>query len=177
MHSLRFYFYPQWNCEKAEEWLSDMENGGQRLTGVYFYWWFRFTKSQPKKTRYFFCYNFFKETPMYECERWLKSACGANEIKERNTFNPTIYRVTSNECDLTELYPFRQKYIRHVLVQKILLALMFLVLGALLCITSVFPAESGIASFLLSLCVMVPSGMAIIWYLYGLWYLHRHVVR
>lgn len=175
----RFYFYPQWNYEKAEAWLSDMENSGLRMTGVYFYWWFRFTKCQPKKTRYFFCCNFIKEeSAMYECEWWLKSVCGANEIKERNTYNPAIYRMTSSECDLTDLFRFRQNYIRHILAQKLMIALIFLGLGVSLGITSACSAEQfRFASLLLSLWVMVLSGAVIAWCLYGLSYLYRHRIR
>ncbi len=57
----KFKFYHQWQYEKAEQYLSDMETQGYRLEKVVCSFFMKFKKAQPKATQYYFFYSFIKD--------------------------------------------------------------------------------------------------------------------
>ncbi len=167
---IRFFFYPQWNYRKAEVWLEQMENNGYRLVDVYFFWWFRFVKSSPKQTRYLFTYNFLKETYMMDIEHALKDAkYRAQCIAPNRLFSVTIFRILNVEADLTEIESLRQKYLKHVVCQKLLLSCFFFLSGF---IASFFPLDN-LFEYILSSVIITVTLPYTLWLIYGLWCLSK----
>lgn len=162
-----FRFYPQWNYERIELWLAEMERQGYRLDKVICYWWFSFVKAKPKNVRYIFTYNFIKESAMLECEYELRSRYHADLIKSPGIFYVSIYRETHG-ANLTEIVTFRQTYLKHVFSQKMLIGL---ILSGPAMITTVYSWLTGTLT-LFHFATLLPSLLFIlytIWYAIGLW--------
>lgn len=171
----KFYFYPQWNYEKTESWLSLMEQNGYRLERVIFYWWFYFVEAAPKTTRYIFTYNFLKENAMIESEYILRSRYGATQIRSGDIFYVTLYRITCT-FDPSEILYVREKYIQRVLIKKIEIALIFFLPSAFYIILSKlkYITEPVNIETIILLCACVLSGVYILWNIVGLFWLCNH---
>lgn len=175
----KFYFYPQWNYEKAESWLSLMEQQGYRVEKVIFYWWFYFVDAKPKTTRYIFTYNFLKENAMIETEYILRSDYKATAIQSGDIFFVTLYRITGT-FDLSEILCVREKYIKHVLIKKIEIALIFFLPSFLYTILSELkyitePVNN--IDMIIILCSFTLSGVYMLWNIVGLLWMRSHPRR
>ena len=170
---VRFFFYPQWNYKKAEQWLEEMEHGGFRLSKVSWCWWFHFVPSRPKDVQYLFTYNYIKETAMLDCEDQLRSRCGANCIPFSGLLYATVYRETAGN-DLSEIVRFRQHYLKHVFRQKLLLSLLFSVLAAAILVLSLRDGAPRLGEVLWWGMASLVGVLFDFWYLYGLFRVKSH---
>lgn len=164
---VRFFFYPQWNYKKAEQWLEEMERSGFRLSKVSWCWWFRFVPSQPKEVQYLFTYNYLKETAMLDYEDQLRSSCGANCIPSSGPIYAAVYRETAGN-DLSEIVRFRQHYLKHVFRQKLLLSLLFSVLAAAILVLSLRDDVQVLVAVLCWGTIALVGVLFDFWYIYGL---------
>ena len=78
----KIFLYHQWQYEKAEKFLSDMESHGYRLKRIRFSFWFEFAKVPPKKAGYIFLYSFVKDSDCehYEACKYLLGSCGGSQV-------------------------------------------------------------------------------------------------
>lgn len=120
----RFRFYSQWNYEKVEAWLGQMEENGWRLAEVRANYFFRFQKAAPSNAKYIFTYTFLKEYGMIDCEQQLKREFSANAVAGRFCA-ASVYRICKGERDLSGVITFRRNYLKHVLRKKLLLVSLF----------------------------------------------------
>ena len=124
--SMRF-FSPIWKCEEIESKLEQLEKDGWRLDKISGFRKFRFIRSQNKEVKYFFTCSFVKESGMTITEQALKSQLKATEIG--GSFiellkTTSVYRITKTE-DLLQRKFYRNIYLRHLVMQYVLIGLLF----------------------------------------------------
>ena len=124
--SMRF-FSPIWKCEEIESKLEQLEKDGWRLDKISGFRKFRFIRSQNKEVKYFFTCSFVKESGMIITEQALKSQLNATEIG--GSFiellkTTSVYRITKTE-DLLQRKLYRNIYLRHLVMQYVLIGLLF----------------------------------------------------
>lgn len=124
----RIFFYHQWQYEKAERYLEQMEMKGYRLQNIRFSFLFRFKKTVPKETKYIFLYHYMKDynSDHYAAQEYLCRYCNAIEVCGKRHFEPEVYRTTMAEADIGEILHFRDKYLKRAFKIKIATALFFL---------------------------------------------------
>ena len=124
--SMRF-FSPIWKCEEIESKLEQLEKDGWRLDKISGFRKFRFVRSKNKEVKYFFTCSFVKESGMIITEQALKSQLNATEIG--GSFiellkTTSVYRITKTENLLQRKF-YRNVYLRHLVLQYILIGLLF----------------------------------------------------
>lgn len=121
------FFSPIWKCEEIESKLEQLEKDGWRLDKISGFRKFQFIRSQNKEVKYFFTCSFVKEHGMIQTEQALKSQFKATEI--RGGFiellkTTSVYRITKTE-DLLQRKFYRNIYLRHLVMQYVLIGLFF----------------------------------------------------
>ena len=171
------FFSPIWKCEEIEFKLEQLEKDGWRLEKISGFRKFRFIQSQKKTVKYFFTCSFVKESGMILTEQALKSEFKATEINGNFIEllkTTSVYRITKTE-DLLQRKFYRNIYLRHLVLQYILISLLFTTIAAvgitLSCVVNKNPLFDICHLFLaivgfLSLIVMLR-------YLFGLFYLRK----
>ena len=120
----KFFFYPQWRYDLLENYLNDMEAKGYRLTYVSSHYFFKFTAAIPKRVSYLYSYTFIKEIGMIEQDHLLRKQWNAQTIDSSFFLSTTIHRITDTNANCTDFINFREKYLLHVLIQKIIFVLL-----------------------------------------------------
>lgn len=138
-----FKYYPLWKINELEDFLSKLEIDGWRLSCIKFSYFFYFDKCKSKDTEYIITYNMAKDrTPcMYQYEQQLLSDYCANRIATKAT-GYSVFRITGSKRDFYDLKNYRNKYLKHVLFQYILISMFFLITGLILMIASIYQNSS-----------------------------------
>lgn len=121
------FFSPIWKCEEIESKLEQLEKDGWRLDKISGFRKFRFIQSQSKTVKYFFTCSFVKESGMIQTEQALKSQLKATEIYGgfiELLKTTSVYRITKTE-DLLQRKLYRNIYLRHLVMQYVLIGLLF----------------------------------------------------
>ncbi len=175
------FFSPIWKCEEIESKLEQLEKDGWRLEKISGFRKFRFIQSQKKTVKYFFTCSFVKESGMILTEQALKSKFKATEISGNFIEllkTTSVYRITKTE-DLLQRRVYRNIYLRHLVLQYILISLLFTTIAAvgitLSCVVNKNPLFDIWHLFLaivgfLGLIVMLR-------YLFGLFYLRKQYIN
>ena len=123
----KYYFYYHWQYEKAEEYVSNMEQHGYRLLKIKFFHFFKFKKCQPKKTKYIFVYHLLKDYPdeYFDAIQYINGFCGGNQICGKKQFEPSVYRITDVNSDLSSIIKYRNSYLKKTFKVKLLLTSFF----------------------------------------------------
>lgn len=173
----RHFFAPIWKCEEIEHDLNQLENDGWRLDRVSGFGKFHFIKSQPKSVKYFFTCSFVKESGMILTEELLKRQFNATQI--RGGFiellkTTSVYRMTK-AADLLQRRVYRNIYLRHLVLQYILLGLFFtLISGISITLSCVLNKNPLLDIRHLFFAIVGLFGLIIgLRYLVGLFYLRR----
>lgn len=169
----KFKFYHQWQYEKAEQYLSDMETQGYRLEKVVCSFFMKFKKAQPKATQYYFFYSFIKDLDQkhFHILQELKSKFSGNLVCGKRLFESTVYRICDADADLRELRTTRDGYLKRAFCLKILIATLFLLPCVLLWMFGqLTPLDFG---SILLICIAGISALVNIYYLVGLLALRR----
>ena len=175
------FFAPIWKCDEIEYRLEQLENDGWRLDKISGFRKFKFVKSQPKTTKYFFTCSFVRERGMILTEQTLKSQHKATEISGNFIEllkSTSIYRITK-EADLCQRKFYRHIHLRHLVLQYILIGLLFAAISgagiALSCILNKNPLFNTRHIFLFIVCLF---GLFItIRYLFGLLHLRKQYIK
>jgi hypothetical protein len=150
--SVGYLFFPVWQCDKLDIYLSDMESNGYRLIGTSFLGFMHFRKSAPKKVRYFSTYTCVKEHSMNGIEDVLRSIYKANPIPTAvGTRN--VHRVTDIEADFSELEEIRKKAMPRIIGERLFLSLVPLIGILLFCIRIRLTLLTWIFSILIMLAL------------------------
>lgn len=169
----KFKLYHQWQYEKAEQYLSDMETQGYRLEKVVCSFLMKFKKAQPKATQYYFFYSFIKDLDQkhFHILHELKSKFGGNLVCGKRLFESNVYRICDADADLCALRTTRDGYLKRAFCLKILIATLFLLPCVLLWVFG----QLTLMDFgsILLICIAGISAMIIIYYLVGLLALKR----
>ena len=126
-YMIKRFFAPIWKCDEIEVELERLENKGWRLERISGFRKFKFVKASPKATKYFFTCSFVKESGMIQTEQLLKREFKATEISGNfieGLKTTSVYRIT-READLLQRKIYRNIYLRHLVLQYILIALFF----------------------------------------------------
>ena len=161
---LKVFIYPQWRYDLLEQFLEKMELSGYRVSSVSFFYLFRFQSAPPREVRYLYSYAFFRETELLGLEHKMRKNHHANEVESSFFFPTTILRITDVKTPFHEFTERRQKYIQHVLVQKLLLVLL-LGVGVLGCLLK----HVGSASLFMT-CIW---SVFVVYYLVGISFIRR----
>lgn len=129
---MKFFFYPRWNCERAEAMLEQMEARGFRLEKIKFHWFFFFKSAKPKNTRYLLTYSQPGEDEMWQEEMKIKRDFFGEQITEPRMFAPNVFRICNTDIDLTEFKRRRDGYIKKMLFRRMLYSLAFMLLPLLM---------------------------------------------
>lgn len=107
---------------ELEDFLSNAELDGWRLSSIKFSCLFYFQKCKVKDTEYVVTYNMAKDrTPcMYEYEQQLLSDYCDNRIATKAT-GYSVFRITGKKRDFNDLKNYRNEYLKHVLFQYMLI--------------------------------------------------------
>ena len=175
------FFSSMWKCEEMESKLEQLEKDGWRLDKISGFRKFRFIRSQNKTVKYFFTCSFVKESGMIQTEQALNSQLKATEIN--GSFieflkTTSVYRITGTE-DLLQRKFYRNIYLRHLVLQYILIGFLFTTIAVagivlscvvnknpLLDIRHLFLAIVGFFALIVSLR-----------HLFGLFYLRRQYIK
>ena len=124
----KVFLYHQWQYEKAEKFLMDMESEGYRLKRIRFSFLFEFAKASPKNVRYIFLYNFVKDHSYayYEACKYVLGSCGGAQVCGKRFLEPEVYRITHPEADLAPVIKFRTNYLKRAFRSKMLMSLIFM---------------------------------------------------
>lgn len=161
----QFIFFPLWEMESLEKVLEEMEKSGNRLTNVNCSYWFTFKKSNPGEMRYFLSYKSFRGQGMGWCGYALESEHRANIIDGKGCYY-SLYRTNEEKENLSALYEVRMDYIKRILLEKALTALVISVIFLLIFLGAV-NTNAGIKSVFLILIFVLVSVCFAIYYLYG----------
>ena len=177
----RRFCAPIWKCEEIESELEQLENNGWRLDKISGFRKFQFTKSQPKTTKYFFTCSFVRESGMILIEQALKSQCKATEISGNFIEllkTTSVYRITRAE-DLLQRQIYRNIYLRHLVLQYILLGLLFTLISvASITLSCVLNKNPLFDIDHLFLAIIGFSGLIVaLRHLIGLFYLRRQYIK
>ena len=169
----KFKLYHQWQYEKAEQYLSDMETQGYRLEKVVCSFFMKFKKSQPKATQYYFFYSFVKDLQQkhFHILQEIKSRFGGNYVCGKRFFENNVYRICRADADLSEVRELRDNYLKRAFCLKILLATLFFLPCVLLWLFGQLTPMNF--SSILLICIAGISAFVIIYYLVGLIALKR----
>jgi len=177
----RYFFTPIWKCEEIEHDLNLLENEGWRLDKVSGFRKFHFIKSQPKSVNYFFTCSFVKEIGMIQTEQAIKRQFNATQI--RGGFiellkSTSVYRMTK-AVDLLQRRVYRNIYLRHLVLQYILLGLFFtLISGISITLSCVLDKNPLFDIRHLFFAIVGLFGLIITFrYLAGLFYLRRQYIN
>lgn len=123
-------YYPLWRADELELKLAEMEQGGWRLLKIRPFYRFEFKQSQPRDTEYVILYEMTRDRSagMYRFEQELLSVHNADCIPNKHG-GYDIYRICGQNRDFCDLKEYRMGYFKHVLLQYMLIALMFLLTG------------------------------------------------
>lgn len=157
-----FKYCPLWKIDKLEDFLSKSELNGWRLSGIKFSYFFYFDKCKSKDTEYIITYNMAKDcTPcMYQYEQQLLTDYCANRINTKAT-GYSVFRITGTKRDFNDLKNYRNKYIKHVLFQYMLISMFFLITALIFMIAAIYQRSSEyilittLIYFLLTLTVFI----------------------
>ncbi len=117
----KFFFYPMWNMEKAEAYLSEMEAKGFRLERVKLLYFFQFRKAAPKEAQYVLSYRFVKAYDILEYEYELRRDHSAQIVQQEKPWGTVgIHRIVGSAADLRHFRACRRQYMRRVLLQRLL---------------------------------------------------------
>lgn len=167
------YFYPIWKIDKLDNELAKMEQSGLRLDKITAFRTFRFVKSQPKDVRYFTTYTISRERGMANIEQSLKEK-GANKI---GTFSDSIgmaeiYRITNN-LDITDKTEFRNIYLQHTMMTKLLICLFLCIVSLAFFILEMCFNNSGMLFDILLTLFLVISTFFCFYNMHGLIFLKK----
>ena len=167
----KIYLYNQWQYEKAEKFLCDMESSGYRLECIKCSFFFKFKHCSPQKARYFFLYHLTKDYTMqhYECEKYICASCRGGQICGRESFEPNVFRIADFNADLDPILRFRNAYLRRAFKQKMLISSLFMFPTILL---SYFGYTSD-PKFIILLIISIIAFFCFLYYLVGLFSLTR----
>ena len=171
------FFAPIWKCDEIEVELERLENDGWRLEKISGFRKFMFVKASPKATKYFFTCSFVKESGMIQTEQLLKREFKATEISGNfieGLKTTSVYRIT-READLLQRKVYRNIYLRHLVLQYILIGLMFASISiACIILSCVFNGKPLFDFGHIFLAAIGTFGMfVIIRYLFGWLYLRK----
>ena len=99
----KVFLYHQWQYEKAEKFLMDMESEGYRLKRI-------------KDHSYAY----------YEACKYVLGSCGGAQVCGKRFFEPEVYRITHPESDLAPVKKFRNNYLKRAFRSKMLMSLIFM---------------------------------------------------
>ncbi len=121
----KLLIYPQWRYAEAEKFLADMESKGYRLETVKCSFFFKFKKTVPKKTKYVYLYHYMKDgnEKHFDAKHYLLGACGGTQVCGKRWFEPTVFRVTDIDTDISEVIKFRDSYLKRAFLLNVLTAL------------------------------------------------------
>ena len=144
MDKKKFKYYPLWNVDKLEDFLSASEENGWRLSCIKFSCIFYFTECKSKDADYVITYDMAKDNRpgMYEYEQELLSKYSAQRIPSKST-GYCVFRITGQNRDFKDLKDYRKNYLQHVIFQYMLISLIFLITGLFVLIASIYQNLSG----------------------------------
>ncbi len=169
----KHYLFPIWRIDELDNTLTNLEKNGLRLCKVTAFRTFHFVMSQPKDVRYFTTYTISRERGMANIEQSLKEK-GANKI---GAFSDSIgmaeiYRIT-NKMDITDKAEFRNIYLQHTMMTKLLICLFLFIVSLTCFILEMCFNNSGIfADILLALFLVIQSFFCF-YNIYGLIFLKK----
>ena len=165
MKKYRFCFYAISNFEKAEHFLSSMEENGYRVNKICFNFFYSFIKVKPKKVNYFLTYSpLGSSLSMHILEMQLKGNKAFNSsllIKEKFE-SPAVYRICNIEEDLSILKNQRNNILRKICISKGLSSFLGLVLMGFLFVPS---KQIFMGNWLLCLLLTFPLVYFLMYYL------------
>ena len=160
-------FYPIWKLSEIEGWLAQMESRGLRLTKVNCRYFFHFVPSKQKEVQYTVLYSFLKEHSMVKVRTLLQSRYNADSIGDPYGIL-SVYRI----CDMSfykELIEHtRLRYIKHVIIQKLLMCLMMNLPLFVCTILDSFLSVGREADYLYAIIASLICLFLEVYYLFGL---------
>lgn len=124
----KLFLYNQWQYEKAEKFLCDMESSGYRLENIKCSYFFKFRQSSPRKVKYIFLYNFVKDysSKHYDLEKYICNFYKGSRICGNKHFEPNVFRITDLDAELSTIFRFRNTYLKRVFKQKMFISSFFM---------------------------------------------------
>lgn len=134
----KFKYYPLWKINDLEKFLSKSELEGWRLSYIKYSCIFYFVKCKSKNSDYVVTYNMANDNTagMYKYEQELMEDYCADKIASKAT-GYSVFRITGQNRDFKDLKQYRNKYLKHVMFQYMLISLIFLITGLMLMIASI----------------------------------------
>ncbi len=181
-HTMTMRFLsPIWKCEEIESKLEQLEKDGWRLDKISGFRKFRFIQSQKKTVKYFFTCSLVKERGMTLTEQALKSKFNATEISGNFIEllkTTSVYRITKIE-DLFQRKYYRNIYLRHLVLQYILIGLLFTTIAAVSITLSCVVNKNPLFDIRhLFLAIVGFLGLIVaLRYLLGLFYLRKQYIN
>ena len=147
----KFFFYFIWKSDKLETFLNEMEEKGFRLDHVSFRYFFSFKRAKPKSVRYVDAYTFMKDCGMMQYSYDIRRNNAADIVPVYHSGLMQIHRVPDRQADLSDFETGRNRYMRGVLLQKIVF-LLFILMGA---VCAFLKSDQTAWGFLLPACMCI----------------------
>ena len=162
----KLFFSPLWKTDKIEKILHDFELSGWRLTNISYSFVYEFVEATPKNAEYIITYNMAKDKTagMYDYEYLLLSKCSADKIQTKFS-GINIYRITTAECDFSELKKYRNGYFKHIMFQYMLISFLFFLSSVFLFWAALF--EKATTPFVLS--AIIYTSISTIFFVYRIY--------
>lgn len=125
----KLFIYPQWNFEKAEEFLDSMEKQGWILRKISHSYFFHFErkKSPPRSVKYLYTYNqSHTDVGMDPLREHFERTYFANSVSCGKYKIEAFYRIVDMQEDLKPIREWQIAYMKRVYFIRLLIALVFL---------------------------------------------------
>ena len=124
----KLFIYPQWNFEKAEEYLDSMEKQGWILRKISYSYFFHFErkKSPPRSVKYLYTYTqFTTDVGMRPLRDHFERTYFANSVSCGKYTLGKFYRIVDMQEDLKPIREWQNAYMKQVYFARLLMMLVF----------------------------------------------------